>query len=122
MFSHSNNVNINGGEFYNVTVIDAKTSLTTEEVTLKFQKVERGKHICIHFSSKSQAHTQVSSFSRERPRPALFTILMSDMIPQNATHAPERQFCRRSWTGSKTTIVLLGFCGYMDRQELENRQ
>ena len=44
MFSHSNNVHISGGEFC-VTVIDAKTSLTPEEVTVKIQKVQRGKDI-----------------------------------------------------------------------------
>ena len=44
MFSDSNNVNISGGEFH-VTVNDAKTSfkLTPEEV--KFQEIQRGKHI-----------------------------------------------------------------------------
>ena len=48
MFSHSNNVNISGGEFH-VTVTDAKTSLTPEEVALKIQKVQRGKQIFVHF-------------------------------------------------------------------------
>ena len=49
MFSHSNNVNISGGEFH-VTVNDAKTSesLTPEEVTVKIQNVQRGKHIFVH--------------------------------------------------------------------------
>ena len=43
MFSHSNNVNINGGEFH---VTSAKISLTPEEV--KKQEVQKGKQIFVH--------------------------------------------------------------------------
>ena len=42
MFSHSNNVNISGGEFNNVTV-----AKTPEE--LKIKNVQKGKHIFVHF-------------------------------------------------------------------------
>ena len=47
MFSDSNNVNISGGEFH-VTVNNTLTLEDDEEVTVKTQNVQRGKHIFVH--------------------------------------------------------------------------
>ena len=44
MLSHSNNVNISGGEF---TVNVAKTPLTPDE--LKIKNAQKGKDIFVHF-------------------------------------------------------------------------
>ena len=112
MFTHSKNVNINGGEFYAITY-----GATTSETA------QKGKHHHSVFMSQDLKRTlHRYRASPRRSRLAHRTIQMSDTIPQNAIRTHGRPFYRRSRTGSKTWIVRLGFCGCMDRQELESQR